>query len=89
MSTHSLPHHCASKPLELVHSHLHGPLPRSQSGYQYWIVFVDDYSRMRTAYPMHHKSDAFARFKDFKAYAENQLGTSIKALRDNKGGEYV
>ena len=78
----------ASKPLELVHSDLHGPLPRSHSGHKYWIVFVDDYTRMRVAYCMHNKSDAFARFKDFKAYAEKQLGTSTKPLRDEKGEEY-
>lgn len=36
-----------------------------------------------------HKSDAFDAFKRFKAYAENQLNAKIKALRDDKGGEYM
>ena len=35
------------------------------------------------------KSDAFKAFKQFKAYAENQLNKSVKALRDDKGGEYM
>ena len=31
----------------------------------------------------------FTAFKQFKAYAETQLGCKIKALRDDKGGEYI
>jgi transposase InsO family protein len=31
----------------------------------------------------------FDAFKRFKAYAENQLDCKIKALRDDKGGEYM
>jgi len=31
------------KPLELVHSDLHGPLPvATHEGYRYWITFLDD-----------------------------------------------
>ena len=39
--------------------------------------------------PLKHKSDAFAAFKAFKALAENQLNARIKALHDDKGGEYM
>ncbi|KAJ2923863.1 hypothetical protein H1R20_g13232, partial [Candolleomyces eurysporus] len=35
------------------------------------------------------ESGVFAAFKLFKALAENQLGRSIKALHDDKGGEYM
>ena len=38
---------------------------------------------------MKKKSDAFAAFKHYKAYAENQLGVKIKATHDDKGGEYM
>ena len=38
---------------------------------------------------MKKKSDAFAAFKHYKAYAENQLGVKVKATRDDKGGEYM
>jgi len=34
---------CSTKPLELVHSDLHGPLPVATcEGYHYWITFLDD-----------------------------------------------
>ncbi|KAL5521963.1 hypothetical protein ACEPAF_1819 [Sanghuangporus sanghuang] len=82
--------HRASGLLQLVHSDVHGPLPiQSRHGFKYWIIFIDDYSRYWAVLPLKKKSDAFAAFKQFKAYAENQLGVKIKATRDDKGGEYV
>ncbi|KAI5115735.1 hypothetical protein M0805_005325 [Coniferiporia weirii] len=73
--------------LELVH----GPLPvHSREGhYQYWITFICDASQWWSLIPLQKKSDAFAAFKQFKAYAENQTGCKIKAIRDDKGGEYM
>src|SRR5258707_467441 len=79
-----------SHPLELVHSDLHGPLPvRTHSGFCYWVSFIDDYTYFRVVIPLQVKSDTFEAFKSFKAYAENHHGMKIKALRDNKGGEYM
>ena len=36
----------ASKPLELIHSDMGGPLPISVGGSRYFIIFIDDFSRM-------------------------------------------
>ena len=80
----------STAPLQLIHSDVHGPLPvQSRHAYKYWITFIDDYSRHLAVLPLKKKSDAFAAFKQYKAYAENQLGRRIKALRDDKGGEYM
>ena len=82
--------HRSSELLQLVHSDVHGPLPtQSREGYKYWITFIDDHSRFWAVLPLKAKSGAFAAFKQFKAYAENQLNCRIKALRDDKGGEYM
>jgi len=35
------------------------------------------------------KSDTFDAFRTFKASAENLLGCKIKALQDDKAGEYM
>lgn len=76
--------------LQLVHSDVHGPIrTQSRHGYKYWITFIDDYSRTWFVHPLKKKSDAFDAFKHFVVYAENQLGSCIKALRDDKGGEYM
>ena len=39
--------HSTSKPLELVHTDLYGPIrTRSLQGEYYFILFIDDYTRM-------------------------------------------
>jgi hypothetical protein len=53
--------HCATHPLELIHSDLHGPLPvRTYSGYCYWITFIDDCSQFRAVVFLKAKSEALA-----------------------------
>ena len=62
----------AKEVLELVHSDLCGPLSTSaRGGYEYFITFIDDYSRYGYIYLMHHKSETFEKFKEFKAEVEN------------------
>ena len=58
-------------------------------GYDYFITFMDDYFRFGYVYLMHKKSDALDKFIKFKAESENQLGKHIKALRSDRGGEYM
>ena len=38
---------------------------------------------------MGHKSEAFEKFKEFKAEVESHRGRSIKSLRSDHGGEYL
>jgi transposase InsO family protein len=78
------------QPLELIHSDLYGPFRTStHDGYRYWITFIDDCTKFHVVILIRPKSDAFEAFKRFMTYAENQLGAKIKALQDNKGGEYM
>ena len=78
------------KPLDLVVSDVHGPLPTSTAqGYKYWVLFLDMGSRLYTVYLMKHKSDTFPCFKEYKAWAETRFERKIKVLRDDKGGEYM
>ena len=63
----------AMKPLELVHTDMCGPM-RTQSigGSCYFLAFIDDYRRKTWVYFLKQKSETFAKFKEFKALAENQ-----------------
>ena len=80
----------ASKPLELVHMDLKGPITvTSLGGYHYWVTFVDDSTRFKCAIGLKRKSDTFAAFKQFKAYAENLHNAKIKVIRDDKGSEFM
>ena len=76
--------------LELVHSDVCGPMSiQAKGGYEYFITFTDDYSRFGYVYLMKWKSEAFEKFKEFKVEVKNQLRKHIKAIRSNRGGEYL
>ncbi|XP_052484453.1 uncharacterized protein LOC128039833 [Gossypium raimondii] len=60
----------------------------SLGGNRYFISFIDDYSRKLWVYCVKEKSEAFQRFKDFKAEVENFTGLKINTLRTDRGGEY-
>ena len=53
------------------------------------MTFTDDLSRYGYVYLMRHKSETFEKFKEFQNEVENQRGKKIKALRSDRGGEYL
>ncbi|XP_038719855.1 uncharacterized protein LOC120012495 [Tripterygium wilfordii] len=76
--------------LDLIHSDLSGPMSvRAGGGFEYFVTFIDDYSRYGYIYLMHHKSETFEKFKEFRAEVEKQQGKCIKTLRSDHGGEYL
>ena len=79
----------AKEVLNLVHTNLGGPISTGARGYEYFITFIDDYSRYGYIYLMRHKSEAFEKFKEFKVEVENHRGRSIKSLRSDRGGKYL
>ena len=83
--------HCrVSKPLQLIHSDVHGPVKvPTHQGYCYWVTFIDDFSCFKAVYLLKQKSETFAAFKQFKAWAENVTGHRLGCLHVDKGGEYI
>lgn len=80
----------AKKVLELIHSDICGPLEvKSVGGARYFLTFVDDYTRKVFIYLLKNKSEVFSKFKEFKAFVENQLESKIKKLRTDNGREYL
>ena len=80
----------ASDLLGLIHTDVCGPISSlARGGFHYFITFTDDFSRYGYVYLMKHKSESFEKFKEFKNEVQNQLGKSIKALRSDRGGEYL
>ena len=76
--------------LQLVHTDICGPMQtKSFGGSRYFITFTDDYSRCCKVYFLKEKSEALEKFKEFKAAVENETGQSIKAVRADRGGEYL
>ncbi|KAL0286083.1 UNVERIFIED_CONTAM: Retrovirus-related Pol polyprotein from transposon TNT 1-94 [Sesamum angustifolium] len=75
--------------LELIHTDVYGPMRTpSHEQNRYFILFIDDYSRMTWVYFMREKSEVFKVFKKFKNLVEKQSGLSIKVLRSDRGKEY-
>ena len=80
----------AKEPLELVHSDVCGPLNvQAKGGYEYFVTFIDEYSRYDYVYLMQRISETFGKFKEFLEEAERQLGKSLLCLRSDRGGEYL
>ena len=80
----------SKEPLQLVHSDICGPLSvHARGGYEYFVTFIDDYSRYGYVYLMQKKSETFGKFKEFMVEAEKKLSKSLKTLRSNRGGEYL
>ncbi|GJW34340.1 putative RNA-directed DNA polymerase [Tanacetum coccineum] len=92
MTRKSFPHRPerATDLLGIIHTDVCGPLRHvSRQGASYFITFTDDYSRYGYVYLLKHKHEVFETFKVFKNEVENQLGKTIKALRSDRGGEYI
>ncbi|KAK4395834.1 Retrovirus-related Pol polyprotein from transposon TNT 1-94 [Sesamum angolense] len=75
--------------LELIHTDVCGPMRTpSHEQNRYFILFIDDYSRMTWVYFMREKSEVFKVFKKLKNLVGKQSGRSIKVLRSDRGKEY-
>lgn len=80
----------ARAPLELVHADICGPTRTPSLGNKrYFLLFVDDFTRMTWVYILEQKSEAFTKFMHFKAFVEKQSGYELKCLRIDRGGEFI
>ena len=74
--------------LELIYTYICGPFPtNSWNGKQYFITFIDEFSRYGYLYLIHEKSQSLEVFKSFKVEVENQLNKMIKNVISDRGGE--
>ena len=82
--------HKAKEQVEFVHFYLCGPMNiQARGGFEYFITFIDDYSRYGYIYLMRHKFEAFEKFKEYRAETEKRLNKCIKTLRFDRSGEYL
>jgi len=76
--------------LDLIHTDVSGRMSHvSLGGYEYYVIFIDEYSRRTWIYFLKTKGEIFIRFKEFKALVEKKTGRNIWVLRSNNGGEYT
>jgi len=78
----------ATKPLELVHCDLCGPItPVAKDGFRYAISFVDDFSSANTVYFLRQKSDTTRAMEKFLADCA-PIG-KVERLRTDNGTEFT
>ena len=57
--------------MQVVHTDVCGPIkPSSLGKSNYFLPFIDDFSRKTWVYFLKQKSEAFGTFKKFKAFVE-------------------
>jgi hypothetical protein len=75
-----------TKPLELIHTDLCGSTRTKRTyGEQYFMLIVDDYTRLTWVFFLKEKSEAFDKFKTFKSLVEIETILKIKCLRSSNG----
>jgi hypothetical protein len=76
-------------PLKLVHMDLCGPSRKEGIRKEnYFMLIIDDYSRLTWVVLLKEKSEAIEKLKVFKALTENQIGKILKVVRSDRGGEF-
>jgi len=78
-----------SRPLQLLHMDLFGPIKTSSlSGKKYALVIVDDYSRFTWTFFLAQKDDTFHEFSKFCKKVQNEKEVLISTIRSDHGGEF-
>jgi hypothetical protein len=67
-----------------------GPSRQEGTGKEnYFMLIIDDYSRLTLVSFLKEKVEAFEKFKIFKALTETQTSKRLKAVRSDRGGEFM
>ncbi|MBW0549043.1 hypothetical protein O181_088758 [Austropuccinia psidii MF-1] len=78
----------ATSNLENIHLNLCGPISTPNvSGYQYFMIIIDQFSKFISVKLLKHKNKAFTHFKEFKNAAKNFHSKKIKRMISDGGGE--
>lgn len=82
--------YCSNDILELVQIYLCAPngVQRYYAD-KYFILFVDEFSRMMTMMFLKERFDAFQIFKWYLDSIKKETGKSLKFLRSNRGGKFI
>ncbi|GJW50280.1 ribonuclease H-like domain-containing protein [Tanacetum coccineum] len=73
---------------EIIHSDVWtSPIP-SLSGFKYYVLFLDHYSRFVWVYPLLNKSDVWSKFVLFRTYVLSQFKCEIRSFQCDHGGEF-
>jgi histone deacetylase 1/2 len=75
-------------PFQLIHSYVWTSPLYSESGFKYYVVFIDSYTHYIWTFPIRQKSDVPAVIRSFFSYVATQFRMPIVALQTDNGTEY-
>jgi transposase InsO family protein len=75
-------------PLELVHLDVWGPTPTFIGRKNYYVSFIDDFSKHTWICLIRHKSEVFRVFHTFQSFVERTFNRKILSTQTDWGGEY-
>ena len=76
-------------PLEVIFFDVWTSLVSSFDGFNYYVIFVNHYTKYIRLYMLRHKSDVYFTVVAFKHLVENYFTTTIKTLYTDNGGEFL
>ncbi|UYV76882.1 K02A2.6-like, partial [Cordylochernes scorpioides] len=80
----------ATRPLEIVHTDLCGPIePLTHDNKKYIMTFLDDYTHFCYVYLLSNKYEAKEYIKEYVNEVERFLNVKVSKLRCDNGGEYA
>ena len=80
----------SSQPFDLMHCDVWGPEQHAlPSGGRYYIIFVDDYTRVSWNYIMKSRKEVITRVQEFIMEVTTQYATTLKILRTDNALEFT
>jgi histone deacetylase 1/2 len=71
--------------LEQVFSDVWGPAPPSVGKHQYYVSFIDDFSKFTWIYLLKKRSDVYQAFLNFQQYVEHKFDRKIVTMQTDWG----
>lgn len=80
----------ASRPLEIVHTDVCGPIePPTWDGNRYYVAFLDDYTHHAMVYFLKRKNEVAEKIQEYVGEVETKWKSKIGKLRCDNGTEYT
>ncbi|PRQ21141.1 putative RNA-directed DNA polymerase [Rosa chinensis] len=77
-------------PFELIHSDVWGPSREpTVSGMRYFVLFIDDCTRLSWVALLKTKDEVFPAFRTFRTLVQTQYHSTIKVFRSDNGGNML
>jgi hypothetical protein len=78
----------ASVAFELLHCDVWTSPVKSISGFQFYLVILDDFSHYAWTFPLRRKSDVFPALSSFHAFVTTQFQRPVLSFQTDNGREF-